>query len=139
MNYYVSQYKVSAPLATMSMEVMTKIVNHYKDRPHLEVATAAELGASGSFMTSLVRRGYAVAAGKRENGFQYAGNGLYRKLEVNEYHLLVPAEWLWHDYVLSMKEVATAKKNAAIVCLDEAQQKLQDAREMLEKVESVHF
>lgn len=139
MNYYVSQYKVSAPLATMSMEVMLKIVNHYQNRPHLEVATAAELGASGAFMASLVKRGYAVAAGKRENGFQYAGNGLYRKLEVNEYHLLVPADWLWHDYVTSMKEVATDKKDAAIACLDAAQQKLQDAREMLEKVESIHF
>lgn len=139
MNYYVSQYKVFAPLATMSMEVMLKIVNHYRNRPHLEVATAAELGASGAFMSSLVKRGYAEVCGKRENGLQYAGNGLYRKLECNEYHLLVPADWLWHDYVTSMKQVATDKKDTAIACLDAAQQKLQDAREMLEKVASIHF
>ena len=138
MNYYVEPHSAT-PLSSMKLEVISKVIDYYTQHGFQEPATAAELGASGAFMSSLVKRGYAKVSGKRENGFQYAGNGLYRKLECNEYHLLVPADWLWHDYVTSMKEVATDKKDAAIACLDAAQQKLQEAKEMLEKVESIHF
>lgn len=138
MNYYVEPHNAT-PLSSMKLEVISKVIDYYTQHGFQKPATAAELGASGAFMTSLVTRGYARVCGTRENGFQYAGNGLYRKLECNEYCLQVPAEWLWHDYVLSTQRMAGHKKTMAMARIDEAQKKLDEARDMLAKIEAIHF
>lgn len=138
MKYIVSQLRVNSPLAKMDVECAAKVANFYNEHPNIP-ATAAELGVSGPFMCSLVKRGYAQIAGRRENGFQYAGNGLYRKLECNEYVLRIPASDFWHDFCHSTEKCAGYLKSSATVDIEMAQAKLEEAKRMLSRVENYHF
>ena len=138
MQYTISQYKVSTPLANMNMESVMKVANYFAQDPYAR-ATAAELDVSSAFMTSLVRRGYANVVGERDCGFRYVGNGLFRKNMVNEYSLRVTAEEFWNDFVLSTNNKANCLKDKAIYDIEVAQRKLDEAKNLLTRVEGVRF
>lgn len=138
MQFTISQYKVISPLSNMNIESAIKVVNYFAQNPYTR-ATAAELDVSGAFMTSLVRRGYVNVVGERDCGFRYVGNGLYRKNMVHEYSLRVAPEDFWNDYVLSANNKASYLKDEATCCIETAQHKLEEARNLLAKVDSIHF
>ena len=138
MQFTISQYKVSTPLANMNMESAMKVANYFAQDPFAK-ATAAELDVSGAFMTSLVRRGYVNVVGERDCGFRYVGDGLYRKNMAHEYSLKVSATEFWNDFVLSINNKANCQKNRAIYDIEVAQRKLDEVKNLLTKVESVRF
>ena len=138
MQYTVSQYKVSTPLANMNVESAMKVANYFAQSPYAK-ATAAELGVSGAFMTSLVRRGYVNVVGERDCGFRHVGDGLYRKNIANEYSLRVSATEFWNDFVLSTNNKAECLKISATSNIEVAQRKLDEAKNLLTKVDSVWF
>ena len=138
MQYTISQDKVSTPLANMNMESVMKVANYFAQDPYAR-ATAAELGVSGAFMTILVRRGYVNVVGERDCGFRYVGNGLYRKNMVHEYSLRVSATEFWNDFVLSTNNKASCLKGKAIYDIEVAQRKLNEAKNLLTRVEGVRF
>lgn len=138
MQYTISQYKVISPLSNMNIESAIKVANYFTQNPYAR-ATAAELDVSGAFMTSLVRRGYVNVVGERDCGFRYVGNGLYRKNMAHEYSLRVAPEDFWNDYVLSTSNKAKNLKDSATYDIEVAQRKLEEAKNLLAKVEGVHF
>ena len=138
MQYTISQYKVSTPLANMNIESAMKVANYFAQNPYAK-ATAAELDVSGAFMTSLVRRGYVNVAGERDCGFRYIGDGLYRKNMAHEYCLRVTAEEFWNDFVLSTNNKANCLKSSATYDIEVAQRKLDEAKALLTRVEGVRF
>ncbi len=135
--FYVSQYEVLSPLGKMNIESATKVVDFYSSHTCDTPATAAELGVSGAFMTSLIQRGYAKVVGKRDCGFYPVGNGLYRKSECNEYVLVVPVAMFWHDYAKSIEIVTNELKRDATDAIARAQNKLSEAKRLLETVDSI--
>lgn len=138
MQYTISQYKVSTPLADMNVESAMKVANYFAQNPYA-TPTSAELGVSGPFMTSLVRRGYVNVAGERDCGFRYVGDGLYRKNMAREYSLRVTAEQFWNDFVLSTNNKAKCLKDSATYDIEVAQRKLDEAKTLLTRVEGVRF
>ena len=138
MQFTISQYKVSTPLADMNIESAIKVANYFAQNPYAK-ATAAELDVSGAFMTSLVRRGYVNVVGKRDCGFRYVGDGLYRKNMTHEYSLRVTAEQFWNDYTLSSNNKAKCLKDSATYDIEVAQRKLDEAKNLLTRVEGVRF
>ena len=137
MNFSVNQYNgVLSPLGKMDFESVKKVAEFYLTHPF---ATAAELGVSGAFMSSLVKRGYAKVVGKREGDFFPVGNGLYRKSEVNEYVLTVSVSEFWSDFVLSAKDVAYNAKYNATKHIEYAQSKLSEAKTLLDNVNGINF
>ena len=138
MQYTISQRKVSTPLANMNMESAMKVANYFAQNPYA-TPTAAELDVSGAFMTSLVRRGYVNVVGERDCGFRHIGDGLYRKNMVNEYSLRVSATEFWNDFVLSTNNKAECLKISATTDIESAQRKLDEAKNLLTKVDSVWF
>lgn len=138
MQFTISQYNVSTPLSNMNIESAIKVANYFAQNPYAK-ATAAELGVSGAFMTSLVRRGYVNVAGERDCGFRYVGDGLYRKNMAHEYCLRVAPVDFWNDYVLSTNNKANRLKDDATCCIEVAQHKLEEAKSLLAKIESIHF
>ena len=138
MQYTISQYNVSTPLADMNVESAIKVANYFAQNPYAK-ATAAELDVSGAFMTSLVRRGYVNVVGERDCGFRYVGDGLYRKNMANEYSLRVTAEQFWNDYTLSSNNKAKCLKDSATYDIEVAQRKLDEAKNLLTRIEGVRF
>ena len=138
MQFVISQYKVSTPLADMNVESAIKVANYFAQNPDAK-ATAAELDVSGAFMTSLVRRGYVNVVGERDCGFRYVGDGLYRKNMAHEYSLRVSAKEFWNDYTLSSNNKAKCLKDSATYDIEVAQRKLDEAKNLLTKVEGVRF
>ena len=138
MQFTISQYKVMTPLADMNTESAIKVATYFAQNPYAKV-TATELDVSGAFMTSLVRRGYVNVVGERDCGFRYVGDGLYRKNMANEYSLRVTAEEFWNDYTLSTSNKARNLKDKAIYDIEVAQRKLDEAKNLISKVECVHF
>ena len=138
MQYTISQYKVSTPLADMNVESAIKVANYFAQNPYAR-ATAAELDVSGAFMTSLVRRGYVNVVGERDCGFRYVGDGLYRKNMAHEYSLRVTAEQFWNDYTLSSNNKAKCLKDSATYDIEVAQRKLDEAKNLLTRIEGVRF
>ena len=138
MQFTISQYKVETPLADMNIESAIKVATYFAQNPYAK-ATATELDVSGAFMTSLVRRGYVNVVGERDCGFRYVGNGLYRKNMAHEYSLRVTAEEFWNDYTLSTSNKAKNLKDRAIYDIEVAQYKLEEAKNLLSKVERVRL
>ena len=138
MQYTISQYKVSTPLADMNVESAIKVANYFAQNPYAK-ATATELDVSGAFMTSLVRRGYVNVVGERDCGFRYVGDGLYRKDMAHEYSLRVSATEFWNDYTLSSNNKAKCLKDSATYDIEVAQRKLDEAKNLLTRVEGVRF
>lgn len=138
MQFTISQYKVSTPLANMNVESAMKVANYFAQNPYAK-ATAAELDVSGAFMTSLVRRGYVNVVGERDCGFRCVGDGLYRKNLAHEYSLRITAEEFWSDFVLSTNDKANRLKHSATYDIEVAQRKLDKAKALLTKVEDVRF
>ena len=137
--FYVNQRKIMSPLGKMNIESAAKVADFYAIHPCGTPATAAELEVSGSFMTSLVQRGYAKVVGKREGDFYPVGNGLYRKSECNEYVLTTTAEMFWHDYTKSTEGIANGLRRDATDAIDCAQRKLEEAKYMLERVSAIRI
>ena len=138
MKFVISQYKVMAPQADMNTESAIKVATYFAQNPYAK-ATAAELDVSGAFMTSLVRRGYVNVVGERDCGFRYVGDGLYRKNMAHEYSLRVTAEEFWNDFTLSTSNKAKDLKDSATYDIEVAQRKLDEAKNLISKVECVHF
>lgn len=138
MQFTISQYKVSTPLSDMNAESAIKVATYFAQNPYAK-ATAAELDVSGAFMTSLVRRGYVNVVGERDCGFRYVGDGLYRKNMAHEYSLRVSATEFWNDFVLSTNNKASRLKDSATYDIEVAQRKLDEAKNLISKVECVHF
>lgn len=136
-NFFVNQNIVKTPLAKMNIEDVKKVVDFFWNHPHDTLATASEIGVSGSFMTSLVKRGYAKVARKRLGEFYPVGDGLYRRREYNEYYMTCPVEDFWHDYVKSTQLIATNLKDSATGHIYLAREKLSEAAMMLERVEGI--
>lgn len=138
MQYTISQYRVFTPLANMNIESAIKVASYFAQNPYAK-ATATELDVSGAFMTSLVRRGYVDVVGERDCGFRYVGDGLYRKNMAHEYSLRVTAEEFWNDYTLSTNNKAKNLKDSATYDIEVAQRKLDEAKNLISKVECVRF
>jgi hypothetical protein len=139
MKYVVNQYRVLSPLGKMNVENAAKVATFYSEHTPNTPATANELGVSGAFMASLVRRGYVKVVGKRDCGFYSVGDGLYRKNECNEYCLCVFVSDFWHDFCKSTEECAGYLKSSATVDIELAQNKLEEAKRMLSNIEGFRF
>lgn len=136
-SFFVDQNIVKTPLAKMNIADVKKVVDFFYTHPIDTLATASEIGVSGSFMTSLVKRGYVKVARKRLGEFYPVGDGLYRRREYNEYYMTCPVEEFWHDYVKSTQLIATNLKESATCHIYLAREKLSEAVMMLERVGEV--
>jgi hypothetical protein len=132
----INNNNIQTPIGEMDMEQMKYVISFFEKDP-CALATSKDLGCSGAFLTSLVRRGYLHIAGTQDCGFIPIGDGLYKKGEVNVYALSAPLHRLKDDFVHSVEHIADGKNRSIQETIMRAESRLREVREMLEQLE--HF
>lgn len=127
---------IKREIGKMNTESMTKVARYFSE---FACGTISEIGVSGSFMFSLVRRGLAKVIGEKTNGFVAIGNGLFRENKVNVYALTVEPEILWELYKDSKVELALTDIAKTKCRIEEAKEALTRAQEALSEIENLYF
>ena len=122
----------------MDIDSMQKVAQHFNLHGGHSPSTASEIGVSGPFMASLVRRGYAKVV-DRKTDFIPAGGDLYRKVEINVYTLTMSATKFWECYVQYVECECNYRKNNAENYIAMAKSKLEDVQNILSKVNAIHI
>ena len=124
--------------AKMDMDSMQKVAYHFNQHGGHYPSTANEIGVSGPFMASLVRRGYAKVVDHKID-FIPAGGDLYRKVQINVYALTMSATKFWECYVRCVERECNYIKSDAERYVDIAKNKLEEVQAILSKVNTVHL
>ena len=120
---------VKSSIANLNYETMQKVVNFFTSHA---MGTAEEIGASGSFMTSLRDRGMVRVIGTKPVFVvvdEY--RQLYKKTEINLYELARPLELIKSYYNTECERQARAKKERAKEVIEGAKTLLEVADELL--------
>ena len=118
----------SYEIEKMNKESMEKVVNFFQYHTH---GTAKEIGASGSFLRSLVDRHFMAVVGKQEGDFFPIGNGLYKRAEVNIYGMVVSTDTLWDNFIMANHREGMRQKDNALYAIKKAQDMLAKAEAMM--------
>ena len=124
--------------AKMDMDSMQKVAQHFNLHGGHSPSTASEIGVSGPFMASLVRRGYAMVV-DRKTDFIPAGGDLYRKVEINVYTLTMSATKFWERYVQCVERECGYAKSDAERYVAMAKTKLDEVQCILSRVNAFHI
>lgn len=124
--------------AKMDMDSMEKVAHHFNKYGDHYPSTASEIGVSGPFMASLVRRGYAKVV-DRKIDFIPAGGDLYRKVEINVYALTMSATKFWECYVRCVERECNYTKSDAEHYVAIAKTKLEEVQCILSRVNAFHI
>jgi hypothetical protein len=120
---------VNSSIANLNYETMQKVVNFFTSHA---VGTADEIGASGSFMTSLRNRGMVRIAGTKTVFVMIDEyRELYKKTEINLYELARPLELIKSYYNTECERQAMIKKERAKEVIEGAKTLLEVADELL--------
>lgn len=96
---------------------------------------AIDIGVSGSFMSSLCARDYAIITGTAEDFVLINDNyDLYKRVEVNIYALKVTPSALVVEYNTSRERMATVKKTKAQTLIECAKRELTEAEQLLKGI-----
>ena len=117
---------------------MHKVATHFNQYGGHYPSTASEIGVSGSFMASLVHRGYAKVVDHKID-FIPAGGDLYRKVEINVYALTMSASAFWGCYVKCVEEECNYSKSQAETYVSMAKTKLTEVETILSRINSIHI
>lgn len=120
----------------MDVNSMHKVATHFNQYGGHHPSTASEIGVSGSFMSSLVHRGYAKVV-DHKIVFIPAGDDLYRKVEINVYTLTMSASAFWGCYVKCVEEECNHSKSQAETYVSMAKTKLAEVETILNRINSI--
>lgn len=120
---------IKSSIANLNYETMQKVVNFFTSH---RMGTAEEIGASGSFMTSLRDRGM-VRVTDTKSVFVMIDEyrELYKKTEINIYELAKPLELIKSYYNTECERQAMIKKERAKEVIEGAKTLLEVADELL--------
>ncbi len=124
---------VKKEFGTMQLMSVKAVVDYFTTKA--DRGTAEDIGVSGSFMSSLCRRGYAKVVDVK-SGFvcidEYTQT--YRKVDVNVYALAVRPSVLAMAYKESRERMSEVQKTRAEALIDKAQEKLEHAKLLLQNI-----
>ena len=120
---------IKSSISNLNYETMQKVVIFFTSHA---VGTAEEIGASGSFMTSLRDRGMVRIAGTKTVFVKVDEyRELYKKTEINLYELARPLELIKSYYNTECERQAMIKKERAKEVIEGAKTLLEVADELL--------
>lgn len=120
---------IKSSISNLNYETMQKVVNFFT---YHAVGTAEEIGASGSFMTSLRDRGMVRINGTKTVFIKVDEyRELYKKTEINIYELARPLELIKSYYNTECERQAMIKKEKAKEVIEGAKTLLEVADELL--------
>lgn len=123
---------VKKEFGTLQMMNVKAVIDYFSTH---RSGKAKDIGVSGSFMTSLCRRGYAKVTDTTEEFVLVDSyDDLYKKVEVNVYALTVAPSALANYYNASRERMATVEKTKAETLIDCAKQKLTEAERLLQGI-----
>lgn len=133
---YINEYG----LGKKDLAIVKQVAQHFNSVGATCPSSAADVGVSGSSMTSLVRLGIARVVGKKEcfvcvDEYQQ----LYRRYDANLYVLTINASEFWELYVQGVERVCDEKKDAAEFYVSAAKQKLSEVESLLSKVSAIRI
>lgn len=128
---------IKKELGEMKAESLKKIVEYFSTIA--KRGTAKDIGVSGSFMTSLCKRGYMSVVGTQESFICVnEHDDLYRKVEVNIYAPKVPISKLCEDYANSINGIANIEKFKAQSLIEMAKDRLTAVQSIISRIEYVN-
>ena len=120
---------IKSSISNLNYETMQKVVIFFTSHT---VGTAEEIGASGSFMTSLRDRGMVRIAGTKTVFVKVDEyRELYKKTEINLYELARPLELIKSYYNTGCERQAMIKKERAKEVIEGAKTLLEVTDELL--------
>lgn len=128
---YINDYE----FGKANFESVKKVAQHFSNVGYNTPSSTADMDVSGSFMTSLVRRGMAQVVGKRA-AFVCVNEreNLYRRYEANLYVLTTTANDFWNRYVRRVEQECQFKKSQAEGFVSAAKNKLTEVENLLDKI-----
>ena len=124
---------VKKEFGTLDINKAKAVVNYFSSKASR--GRARDIGVSGSFMSSLCARGYAKVAGVAEEYICIdKDSNLHKKVEVNIYELTISAAQLAAAYNNSRGRMADVEKTKAETLISCAQDRLNEAKRLLEKI-----
>ncbi len=128
---------VKKEIGEMRSDSMKKVVEYFN---HIaQRGTAKDIGVSGSFMTSLCKRGYMRIVDTEESFICVdESRDLYRKVEINVYAPAKPIKTMFADYCKSINKLADAEKAKANLMIECAKDRLTSAQSIISRIEFVN-
>ena len=133
---YINEYG----LGKKDLAIVKQVAQHFNNVGATCPSSAADIGVSGSSMTSLVHLGFAKVVGKKECFVCIdERQQLYRRYEANLYALTIPASDFWNLYVQGVECVCNDKKRQAEDYVSAAKYKLAEVESLLSKVGAIRI
>ena len=128
---------IQKEIGEMKSESIKKVVEYFN---HIaQRGTAKDIGVSGSFMTSLCKRGYMRIVDTEEHFICVdESRDLYRKVEVNIYAPAKPIKAMFVDYCHSINRLAEAEKAKANSMIECAKDRLTSAQCLIGRIDFVN-
>ena len=121
-----------------NFDSVKKVAEHFAKVGPTTPSSADDMGLSGSFLMSLVKKGALRIVGKKEV-FCPVGGDLYRRHEANLYVLHLTPRDFWNTYVRCVEDECKCKRRDAENYVACAKQKLTEVEHLLDKLRSVSF
>ena len=133
---YINDYE----FGKANFESVKKIAEHFNNVGAGTPSAAADMDVSGSFMSSLLRRGIVKVAGLKEMFVKVEGTeNLYRRYEARLYVLTITASDFWKMYVRDVERQCNIKKQDAEAYVSAAKDKLREVECLLDKVGKIRI
>ena len=121
-----------------NFDSVKKVAEHFAKVGPTTPSSADDMGLSGSFLMSLVKKGALRIVGKKEV-FCPVGGDLYRRHEANLYVLEMTPREFWNTYVGCVESECRSKRRDAENYVACAKQKLNEVEDLLTKLRAVSF
>jgi hypothetical protein len=128
---------IQREIGEMRSESMKKVINYFTNTAAR--GSASDIGVSGSFMTSLCRRGYMQVVDTESKMVlidEY--RRLYKEVEINIYAPRGSVARLYVAYADSINKLANEEKSKAETMLECAQNRLRDVQNLISRIDFVN-
>lgn len=128
---------IKKEIGEMKSESVKKVIEYFD---HIaKRGTAKDIGVSGSFMTSLCKRGYMKVVDTEESFICIdESRNLYQKVEINIYAPAKPIKVMFGDYCQSINRLAEAEKTKANSMIECAKNRLTSAQCLISRIDFVN-
>jgi hypothetical protein len=128
---------IKTEIGEMRSDSVKKVIEYFD---HIaQRGTAKDIGVSGSFMSSLCKRGYMRVVDTEDHFICIdESRDLYRKVEVNIYAPAKPIKIMFADYCHSINKLADAEKEKANTMIECAKSRLTSAQSLISRIDFVN-
>ena len=128
---------IKKEIGEMKSESIKKVMEYFNHTA--KRGTAKDIGVSGSFMSSLCKRGYMRIIDTEESFICIdESRDLYKKVEVNVYAPAKPIKTMFVDYCHSINKLADAEKEKANSMIECAKNRLTSAQRLISRIDFVN-